>query len=246
VAFLFEVTIFDEKSESMESLWRRLKYYGIGFGIGRVFVIFFFQNRGCSWLPSNRVKNSILDRLVVASDETLEILRKKNISQKDILTALNDGDVVFGESKKKGDVKVYVVEKDDQKFLFALPEESILSEVFIGGNANKRKVSKTGRGKILRFPMDDELMYLDTTKLMTCQKLDLGIKDSKQLLKIFKANGRVDFEQSNLKMKPKPIQYFTFKHMNKEIGMEVIWYKNKLNISSFAYPNSLNCGNTND
>jgi hypothetical protein len=78
VAFLFEVTIFDEKSESMESLWRRLKYYGIGFGIGLVFVIFFFQNRGCSWLPSNRVKNSILDRLVVASDETLEILKKKN------------------------------------------------------------------------------------------------------------------------------------------------------------------------
>ena len=42
-------------------------------------------------------------------------MKKKNISQKDILTALNDGDVVFGESKKKGDVKVYVVEKDEKK-----------------------------------------------------------------------------------------------------------------------------------
>lgn len=84
----------------MESFWRRLRYYGIGFGIGLLFVFVFFQNRGCSWLPANRVKNSVLDRLLVIPDHQEKAMNDKHVNVKDIVNALNEGDVEFSESKK--------------------------------------------------------------------------------------------------------------------------------------------------
>ena len=68
------------KNYFMKSWIKRLKFYGIGFGIGLFFVAFFFQNRGCSWLPSNRVKNAILDRLIVVSDETESTMKLKDLT----------------------------------------------------------------------------------------------------------------------------------------------------------------------
>lgn len=90
---------------------RRLKYYGIGFGIGMIFVFFFFQNRGCSWLPENRVKNSILDRLVVVSESNAELMKAEGIDDDFIVGLLNDGDVDFSASQKREESKVYVIEK---------------------------------------------------------------------------------------------------------------------------------------
>ena len=68
----------------MDSIFRRLKYYGIGFGAGLVFVIFFFQNRGCSWLPDNRVKNSILDRVLVLPETEAVQMKKFGLTKKDL------------------------------------------------------------------------------------------------------------------------------------------------------------------
>ena len=68
----------------MDSIFRRLKYYGIGFGAGLVFVIFFFQNRGCSWLPDNRVKNSILDRVLVLPETESVQMKKYGLTKKDL------------------------------------------------------------------------------------------------------------------------------------------------------------------
>ena len=85
----------------MESFVRRLKYYGIGFGIGLIFVFVFFQNRGCSWLPSNRVKNSFLDRVIVVPVDQMDYLKSKGITEKDLVQVLNDGEVNFSESKKE-------------------------------------------------------------------------------------------------------------------------------------------------
>ena len=69
------------------SFIRRLKYYGIGFGIGLIFVFIFFQNRGCSWLPGNRVKNTVLERVMVVNDETAKAFAKKGLTKKDAIAA---------------------------------------------------------------------------------------------------------------------------------------------------------------
>ena len=96
----------------MDSIFRRLKYYGIGFGVGLVFVVFFFQNRGCSWLPGNRVKNSILERVLVLPETEALQMKKFGLTKTDLTLILNDGEVLFEESKKEGNPKVYVVEKE--------------------------------------------------------------------------------------------------------------------------------------
>ncbi len=225
----------------MESWVRRLKFYGVGFGIGLLFVFVFFQNRGCSWLPGNRVKNSILDRLLVVSDETAEILKKKGIGKKDLIQVLNDGDVVFGESDKNSDDKVYVIEKDGSKYLFTLPFESFISEVKVGGKASKALTSTNGYGQIWRFPNDSTLVFPDSTKLVTCQQDFLGLVNPMDILKQLKKSGRIDFSKSDLTITPKPEHYLTFQLDGKEIGMKMIWYKNKLNLQSFIIPEDTNC-----
>lgn len=218
----------------MESFKRRLKYYGIGFGLGLIFVLFFFQNRGCSWLPSNRVKNAVLDRLIVVSDATQKVLDKKKISDKDLLEVLNSGSVEFSSSDRDATTKIYILEKDGEYFAFTLPTESFVSEVFIGlKNSKKVAPSTEGTGRILHFPKDEDLVYPDSTAVVTCQQSHLNLINPREILRLLKKNGRIDFAQSKLEEAPKPQHYLVFRQKGKEIGVKAIWYKNKINITRF-------------
>lgn len=225
----------------MSTFVRRLKYYGIGFGMGLVFIFFFFQNRGCSWLPSNRVKNAILDRLIVISDSTDLVLKEKGLDINDIINALNEGDVEFDESDKDNESKMYIIEQDEVKYAFTLPYESFISEVQIRDKKEQIKASKSGYGKILHYPNDEYLVYPDSTRLVTCQQEVLGLIEPKKILQLIKKTGRFDFQKSNLKQRPKPEHYITFKSENEIIGAKVIWYKNKLNVTSFESEKTENC-----
>ena len=84
----------------MENFFRRLKYYGIGFGIGLLFVIFFFKNKGCAWTPENRVKTAVFERLLVINDENKSELEKLNLSKKELIQILKNSDINFQKSKK--------------------------------------------------------------------------------------------------------------------------------------------------
>ena len=225
----------------MSTFLKRLKYYGIGFGIGLIFIFFFFQNRGCSWLPSNRVKNAILDRLIVISDSTDLALKSKGLSKKDIIEALNIGDVQFSESDKDNKSKIYIIEQNDVKYAFTLPFESFISEVQIREKNKTIYPTEKGQAKILHYPNDENLVYPDSTKLVTCQQEALGLIEPKGILKLIKATGRFDFEKSNLKRTPKPEHYITFIKDEELIGAKVIWYKNKLNITSFISQKTEKC-----
>ena len=232
----------------MESIFKRLKYYGIGFGIGLIFVIFFFQNRGCSWLPDNRVKNSILDRVLVLPDSEKALLEQYKITKKDLCLVLNDGKVLFNESQTKGNPKVYVVEKEIEgngkmKFYFTLASESFISEIhFSAKNSKNSKNSTKGQGDLISFPLDDNLVFPDSSKLVTCQQDFLKLVNPKDILKSLKKIGQIDFSKSNLLAKPKPEHYLTFKDKKGDkIGCNVIWYKNKLNITRFDIPFENDC-----
>lgn len=225
----------------MSTFIKRLKYYGIGFGIGLVFVVFFFQNRGCSWLPSNRVKNAILDRLIVISDSTDLVFKSKGLSKKDIVDALNEGDVYFDESDKDKRSKMYIIELNDVKYAFSLPYESFISEVQIREKNQAIIPTKKGLAKILHYPNDEYLVYPDSTKMVTCQQEILGLIEPKKILNLIKETGRFDFEKSNLQRTPKPEHYITFKSKGETIGAKIIWYKNKLNVISFDSPKTENC-----
>lgn len=220
---------------------RRLKYYGIGFGLGIVFVFFFFQNRGCSWLPGNRVKNTILDRVMVVSDGTLESFDKKGITKEDVVEALNTGSVAFGESKKNSESKVYVIEHEGNKFLYTLPYESFITEVRLGGDAMKAETSSEGLGTIWRFPVDDNLIYLDSSKVLACQLDQLGLENAKALYHKIKESGKINFERTDLAVRPKPEHYIVFSQDSIEVAAKTIWYKDKLEVLSFDFPAASNC-----
>jgi hypothetical protein len=232
----------------MESFARRLKYYGIGFLIGLVFVTIFFQNRGCSWLPSNRVRNAFMDRLIVVPDHQSSYLKKENISNADILKALNSGDVYFSESVKDRDTKVYKIvselkDKGEQVFYFALPKESFICEVHvIEDNAKAVKNTIEGKGKIIHYPNDKNLVFVDTSARVQCQQNELGIKKSSKILQFMKRSGCLDFGRSKLNARPKAEHFIEFRDASgRFIGARAIWYKNKITITSFDSDRILNC-----
>ena len=227
----------------MKTFFDRLKIYAIGFGIGMVFVFFFFQNRGCSWLPDNRVKNSILDRVIVVQSDVELQLKKKGINQKEIVALLNDGDVDFSKSKKDGLSKIYLLSKDNLKLYFTLPNESFISEVRLANVAvNSVKNSIKGTGKLIHFPKDDELVFADTTKLVTCQQQAFGMIENRKILKSLKKQGLIDFEKSDFNIKPKALQYLFFKDKKgRKIGASAVWYKNKISIDHFDLPFETDC-----
>lgn len=230
----------------MNSFVRRLKYYGIGFGIGLVFVFFFFKNRGCSWLPENRVKNTILDRVIVVSEDEQIALSNAGLTSEDVMSMLNDGDVSFDKSDKHRDPQVYVIEKDikgkTRRMMFTLPKESFISELkFNEKDAFKVKNTLQGFGQLIHFPKDENLVYCDTTQRLTCQQDAAGLIDPKKILSTLKDGGRIDFAKSNLKLRPKAEHYLLFVHNNDTIGAQAIWYQNKITISELILPFDTDC-----
>lgn len=231
----------------MESFVRRLKYYGIGFGIGLVFVFFFFQNRGCSWLPSNRVKNSILERVLIVSEEQEAFLKARKLTKKDIVNALNNGDVAFGKSRKQGDLKVYQIDfvkgQKNHTIYFTLPKESFVSEINLSAkSAHKVKTTELGTGKVLRYPNEKNLIFVDSSDVLSCQKQEMNFKDDAAIFKNWKKSAKINFEKSQLSLSPKPEHYFEFLDNNgNTVGSKSIWYKNKIDISDFDLPFESKC-----
>lgn len=235
----------------MSTFLNRLKVYAIGFGIGLIFVFFFFQNRGCSWLPDNRVKNSILDRVIVVPEAEASKLAAKGISSEDVIGLLNDGKVNFRKSDKDAKSKVYFLEKDNVKLFFTLPEESFISEVKLADQpVSKIRNSVSGTGKLIHFPKDDELVYPDTLSKVTCQLEAMGMLQTNLILKSLEKNGTVDFARSDFKLKAraatveglKPMQYLYFNDpKGRRIGAQSVWYKNKITMIVFDLPFENDC-----
>ncbi|MEZ4937679.1 MAG: hypothetical protein R2799_08805 [Crocinitomicaceae bacterium] len=115
---------------------RRIKYYLIGLGMGLVMTFFIFGNRGCSWLPENRVKEQIENGILVRSDSMKCILECNEISDDFIFTLIEKGEVLFSESETQKEPKVYVIEYKEVKVHFSLDEDSVASIVNVNGSAD--------------------------------------------------------------------------------------------------------------
>jgi hypothetical protein len=83
----------------MKDFLRRLKYYGIGFIIGTIMVVFMFDNKGCSWFPSNRVKDNLFNRMIVIEASNLAEIKKQGFKESQFLKTIQEGDVDGGKSK---------------------------------------------------------------------------------------------------------------------------------------------------
>ena len=105
----------------------------------------------------------------------------------------------------------------------------------------KTETSSEGLGTIWRFPVDDNLVYLDSSKVLACQLDQLGLEDAKALYGKIKESGKISFERTDLAVRPKPEHYIVFSQDSIEVAAKTIWYKDKLEVLSFDFPAASNC-----
>lgn len=233
----------EEKSERFKNVLRRFKYYSVGLTIGILFVIFFFNNRGCSWTPNNRVKQSLETRILVANDATEAQLKEKGYTAAKILKLMKSGDVDFQNSQKQGQEKAYLIRNDEFALYFTLPNEAFISELFIK-QKDKQKIqyTKTGLGNIVHLPANKDVFYVDSNAVLECQQALLKIKTSKDLHARITKSGKVDFEASNLAIVPKPeVSLLYSDKLHGKVSIKAIWYKDKINVKSFEIEKQDDC-----
>ncbi|MFK8039531.1 MAG: hypothetical protein AB8B74_14655 [Crocinitomicaceae bacterium] len=99
----------------MDKFKNRIKYYLVGFLMGIVAVAFFFGQRGCTWLPGNRVKSVIAENTIVIGDSVLSLLHCLADDSQPIFDLLNtNGDVDFGGSETQVEDKIYKIDGPDE------------------------------------------------------------------------------------------------------------------------------------
>jgi len=134
-----------------------------------------------------------------------------------------------------------LIEREGHKFVFTLPNESFISQVFLADNVKGIKGSTEGLGSVIRIPDDKNMVHADSSSIVSCQQETLGLISMTKIYKKLKNNGKIDFGKSDLSITPKPEHYMIIENKGKTIGMTMIWYKSKLNISSFHHPSVDKC-----
>lgn len=124
---------------------RRLFYYLIGVSIGLIFVFFVFGNRGCSWLPQNKVKETIKHKILINAS--------KQISAKNIQKILEDSEVNFDKSNKNTAFKTYLFESAENKNQFYITFTSDSYLAVVHDDPNQLQAFKTDTFlKIINLP----------------------------------------------------------------------------------------------
>ena len=226
----------------MKDFFRRLKYYGLGFGIGTIMVMALFDNKGCSWFPSNRVKDNLFNRLIVINQSALSELKEQGFTETRFLTTIQQGSVDFGKSKKQGLDKVYRIDYETSKgkkehCFMTMGDESFMTEIIFSkkkaGDISPSHAEEELPGKILFFPKNEFLFYMDSSSVLSEKMKSVGINNDKQLNSILRKNAQFSFSQSFLLQHPKPIQCLQFKtakSAKEVVYVKCIWFKDKIKV----------------
>jgi hypothetical protein len=209
---------------------QRLKYYGIGFGIGLLLVFVFFGGRGCSWMPENRLKDELLHKIIVMNQSDYDAMRNKHLNVASYISMLKDGAVDFGVSIKHENPRFYLFSGEiNGKTLYA-QFEARNNDAFVSllrplSSPKITDKSMPKAARIVYFPNDtllvafDDNTQIDSSALLLTPRL---VQDA--LLK----NGRVDYLCTNLKELIKPIYCFSFALKGHSYLGKAIWYKNRI------------------
>ena len=226
----------------MKDFFRRLKYYGLGFTIGAIMVVFMFDNKGCSWFPSNRVKDNLFNRMIVVNASSFDEIKEQGFTEAGFLKTVQAGTVDFGKSKKQGLDKVYQIDyqtpKGKKKYCFmTMGDESFMTEI-IFSSKKASKISPTNSdaelpGKILFIPKNEFLFYMDSSSVLIEKMKSIGIKNDKELNRLIRSNAQFNFSQSQLTQHPKPVHCLEFKRSKsskERLNIKCIWYKDKIKV----------------
>jgi hypothetical protein len=226
----------------MKDFFRRLKYYGLGFSIGAIMVVFMFDNKGCSWFPSNRVKDNLFNRMIVVNQESRAEIKEQGFTEALFLKTIQEGSVDFGKSKKQGLDKVYRIDYENPKgkkehCFMTMGDESFMTEIiFSPKKASQISPSNSElglNGKILFFPKNEFLFYMDSSQVFQDQMKEAGIPNDKKLNQLIRKYGEFSFGDSQLTLHPKPIHGVVFRTKNRakeNLYIQCIWFKDKIKV----------------
>lgn len=207
---------------------KRLRYYAIGLLMGLVVSFMFFKNRGCAWLPGNRVMDAISSSFILRSDSIHCIMKCNSISDDDMYNMFYNGDVLFSESKVDIETeKVYVLQgeriesKTEFKIAFLIKDTiSIITNI-----PNATACNCSDSVNVLRpVFMPDKMVQnvfresdFQTTALADEEMALLKVDQKKVKDIIF--NGTIIREKSNPFSKPHP--YYTIKKDGYTVKVEL-------------------------
>jgi hypothetical protein len=184
-----------------QTFLRRLVYYLIGFGMGMILVLFFFQNRGCSWLPKNKVKETVLKKIILVQNPSWNITSMESF--------LSNYDIDFSQSSKDSNEKTYFftvkegVKTDKPQFYISFWPDSYMAVM----HQNKNELKKTNSDvyyKIAHVPSDkNSLVNFDEARSLQKKLVAIGL-DATHYTKTLKTKGCTLYNHS----KPNSSQVF--------------------------------------
>ncbi|MFZ5552275.1 MAG: hypothetical protein ACOZCO_04100 [Bacteroidota bacterium] len=210
------------------TFWKRIRYYLIGVSIGLVVSFFFFQGRGCAWLPGNRVMKKISESMILRTDSIACVLKCHEITDEDIFTLFTDGDVLFSESETHSEPKKYVLEGNrvnnghSFKLKFIVRDStSLITEVISdekcecgGKNDSTLHIVNMPDNMVKKVLQQRNLTVTSEVKCkMDCYELQ--DKDIYQLIE----NGEINKSMSTPRSFPYPVYYIS--NNEYELKMEI-------------------------
>lgn len=215
----------------MKSFLRRLMYYGIGFVISTMFVVLFFENRGCSWLPENRVKGSLLTKMIIISEKNRSKFSWLK-SEKDFISFANEAEVDFERSQTHADHKVYLFSSKQHKVYFVIPKDAFVGEMvpFDSKQSSKIRFSKEGYGEIIVSPKQKDFLFIQKKDSISTQVKKLNWRDDELAYKIIKDHSKFNFGASNMELKDQKVHTLEVTLDTSMVEIKAIWYKDKMNI----------------
>ncbi len=230
------------KQGIMSAFWRRLKYFLGGFIPGCIIVILFFQNRGCSWLPDNRVRGAILEKIIVVDSIQQQLLNKAGITKNGIKGFVEGCEVDFKKSDVKKDTKVYFVTNNGRSMYVLMPKNSFIAELKSTTSKDAKKLTSKGKGELWKTPANPDFVYIKTDGVLSCKQNELGLRTSKSFYARIRQAGKFDFGQSTFSPSEN-IHYFLLKDRKGrgEVGVKSVWYKEKMDIRQLILPFESEC-----
>lgn len=236
----------------MDKIKNRIKFYLIGLSLGVIVVYFMFGNRGCAWLPGNRVKNMVGEKEIIAGDSILDIMKCLAIDNDAIYNLLKSpGDVEFSESVTDQNPKIYHIEGelegDSYWVKFALYSDRDISEVVELYRENKTGCTSERSNyykSTIPLPHDDVIAIIEShdmrvLDLANCQQQAYNLTyDS---LIHFHTSAKIVIEKSRPRLSPNPYYVMSGICQGKAIEVKYEIGENFTRITEIKGEESTNC-----
>ena len=228
----------------MSSFLRRLKYYGIGFAIGLIFVVVIFQQKGCSWTPSNRVKSAVLDRIIFVDSLDSLYLAQHRISPIQLKEFIEGASISFSDSQREGNEKIYVFynafpQQENINCLIALREKSFVVDIDFENSDIQSYRRLKGKARPFLYKKDKN-WFSGSWENHTLKGIDAQ-KAPEIMTELFFKTGILYADSSNLNT-DKPLHKIsitnTFSPSKKaQIRLTGSWYQEKIEIEQLNSDN---------